>query len=235
MNPPDRIIRVVPRPPTDVLKWLSFLAASPLDERAVTTIAASLAAEGPLAVLTHIEATRALADLQPLDDVGRAHCWVAMRTSIHRMERTTGESKVALGVLHRLDPVHVPSGAGQPIVTDRSLKDWWSVRNLVADLAGLGPTSGKERRAMRAALSDGRRLRPDVRNRIGHAPIIRAAIFALLSGMEQSGVDEVAASLAWLASDEARATPSLDREIERLWLGAELHRLAATLDVASGR
>lgn len=231
MNPPNRIIRVVPRPPTNVLKWLSFLAASPLDEGAVTTIANSLASEGPLAALTHIEATRALANLEPLDDVGRAHCWVALRTSIHHMAQTSGMSKIALGVLHRLDPVRVPGGAGQPIVTERSLKDWWSVRDLVADLAGLPPTFCSERRPMRAALVGGSRLRPDVRNRVGHAPIIRASIFALLSGMDQTGVDEVAASVAWLASEESGPV-SLDREIERLWLGAELHRLAATLNVA---
>lgn len=231
MTSPDHLIRVVPRPPTDVLKWLSFLAASPLDEQAVRTIATSLASEGPLAALTHIEAGRALANLAPLDDVGRANCWVAMRTSIHRMEQTTGESKIALGVLHRLDPVRVPAGATHPVVTERSLKDWWSVRDLVADLAGLPPTSRRDRRATRAALAGGRLLRPDVRNRVAHAPIIRASVFALLSGMERTGVDEVAASLEWLATGEA--TPvSLDREIERMWLGAELHRLADALRVA---
>ena len=228
MNPTNRIIRVIPRPHDDILMWVSFLAVSPLDERDVTAIGSAIASEGPMATLTHLEAQRALADLAPLDDVGRAHSWIATRTAIHTMENFAGASKIMLGVLHRHDPVYVADDFGTPIITDRSVKDWWTVTNVVADLAGLPQASLAERNALRNLLRDGgRRLRPDVRNRIGHAPVIRAAIFELLAANDGDGTDDIARSLAWLHDTDDDF--ALHREVERLWLGAELHRLARTI------
>ncbi|MEM9133738.1 MAG: hypothetical protein AAF962_17045 [Actinomycetota bacterium] len=216
--------------PPEVLAWAGFLAGCRLNALDHTVLGAVLAAEGPLAVFTLNEARRALRELEGLDRVGRAHCWVAMRTAIHAAEATMGHVRLSLGVLHRHDPVVVPpDGVGYPVVTERSVAAWSDLRRTVCELAGVegAPSEidvGDLRRDLRERGATPGALQ--IRRRVGHGPVAQAAVDAVLAGADaelRRGIEVGAAAL------DPTDVEQLDAHIERLWTGAELDRLTTVV------
>ena len=216
----------LPPPAPEIVAWMSFLAGRPLGSGDVRAMAVALLQEGPTAELTAIEARRVLRALTPLDDVGRANAWLGLRSQIHAIERAAGCSRIVLGVLHRHDPVLVlPTSVGEPVITERSARDWVLLRNLVAGLAGDRQPSDVNGRLLRHALVDPEAYPGSIpiRQRAGQAPVARAAIEAMLHQAPGELVTEISRSLNGLDPDDVEV---VDQQIERLWLAAELKRLA---------
>ncbi|MEL6984631.1 MAG: hypothetical protein AAFO29_19540 [Actinomycetota bacterium] len=212
-----------PRP--EIVAWMSFLAGQPLADGDIRAIASALFLEGPAAELTAIEARRVLRALTPLDTIGRASAWVALRSNIHAAEQAIGWSRVVNGVLHRHDPVLVPpSSFGDSVVTERSVRDWVLLRNLVTSLARVEQLNDVNGRLLRHALIDPHALPRSIpiRQRVGQAPIARAAIEAMLDGASAELAAGIAEGLVGLDPNDIEV---VDQQIERLWLAAELKRL----------
>ncbi len=221
--------RLLPVPPAEVVASMAFLADRPLTDHDRWTIAVALAHEGPTAELTAIESRRTLRELSKLDRVGRAGVWLAMRSSLHAVERAMGRSQVVLGVLHRHDPVLVyPASTGDLVITERSVRDWVLLRNLVTDLAGLDDPPDVNGRLLRHALIDpaGFPASTVLRHRVGQAPVARAAIELMLGACGDDLLAEITASLAGIDEHDVEL---VDQQIERLWVGAELKRLVRTV------
>lgn len=222
---PRRLERVIPAPSAEVISSMAFLADRPLTGRDRLAIAVALANEGPTAELTAIEARRTLRELTKLDRVGRANVWVAMRSSLHAVERAMGSSRVVLGVLHRLDPVLVyPASTGDVVVTERSVRDWVLLRNLVTGFAGDQVPPDVNGRLLRHVLVDpsGFPASIAIRQRVGQAPVARAAIETMLGSCTAELRGEMEASLVGLDGNDVEL---VDQQIERLWVAAELKRL----------
>ncbi len=219
----------LPEPRPEIVAWMSFLADRPLTGPDRLVIAAALRGEGPLAELTGIEARRVLRELSTLDTVGRANAWVGLRSQIHAIEAATGWSRIVLGVLHRHDPVILaPDSLGVPVITERSVRDWVLLRNLVAGLAQARAASDVNGSLLRHALVDPEALPATIplRQRVGQAPVARAAIEAMLDAGPPEFVERIAESLTGLDADDVEA---VDQRIERLWLAAELKRLVGVV------
>lgn len=238
---PNPVDRAAPRVPPEILLWVAFLAGHRPTAKDRAIISTALASQGPLSVLTLIEARRALRELAQLDDVGRAHAWVAMRTSAHVVEQSTGYVRLALGVLHRRDPVVVrPDGFGYPVVTERSLRAWSDMRDLVIALAGFGddrpdherPTGGVE--GLRSYLAEHGETPGAIttRRRVGHGPVARAAIEAMIDDADEELRAGIEASVASLDPTDVDA---VDAHVERLWSGAELRRLVRVVGARPSR
>ncbi|MEM9133744.1 MAG: hypothetical protein AAF962_17015 [Actinomycetota bacterium] len=226
---PDRPLVIPALTPAadELVEWLSFLAGRTLDEDDRVTLTTAVAEEGPLAELATIEARRTLRVLDRLDPVARAHAWVQQRTRIHQAEQQYRTTKRALLVLHRHDPVLLPVQDGHPVVTERSVADWAALRTVVTGIAThedqLADVETFDPDHLRSTL-----LTPipadlgvlDLRRRVGHAPMARAAVAELL--WDPADLRRIQRSLAGLDPGD---TDLIDAQIVRLWTVAELRRL----------